>query len=204
MSRQLPGRPNLEHLKNQAKDLLQRLQLTNPSARLADAQHAIAVSYGFASWPKLKVHVERERTDAGSASPLFGLWTADLARSTPHPANPWRAVTIVFDIDGDIVRITDVVVDVSGREERHVNTFRVDGLEHASGDGYSLIATWRGAYTLETLAKKDGQVIGGATYQVSEDGRTLTISADQQSVVLNRSEGSAESAHGEREEAVPS
>jgi hypothetical protein len=50
----LPDRPNLRHLKDQAKDLLK----TGAAASLADAQHQIARLYGFASWPKLKAHVE--------------------------------------------------------------------------------------------------------------------------------------------------
>jgi hypothetical protein len=56
---QLPDRPSLSHLRKQAKDLLRRLRQQNPDAALTDAQHALAREYGFDSWPKLKVHVER-------------------------------------------------------------------------------------------------------------------------------------------------
>jgi ankyrin repeat protein len=52
--RPLPDRPNLRHRKDQAKDLLQAGAATS----LADAQFQIARLYGFASWPKLKAHVE--------------------------------------------------------------------------------------------------------------------------------------------------
>ena len=74
MSRELPEKPNLEHLKKQAKDLLREAQQGDAAAierfsslasfsapsnlQLADAQHVIARDYGFASWPKLKEHVE--------------------------------------------------------------------------------------------------------------------------------------------------
>src|SRR5215469_12502572 len=71
MSLALPQKPNLEHLKNQAKDLLQRarggdsasLELLHGShsadtLKLADALHAVAGQYGFATWPKLKEYVE--------------------------------------------------------------------------------------------------------------------------------------------------
>jgi hypothetical protein len=58
MSRTLPARANLDHLRKQAKDLLSELQRRTPGAKLADAQHVIARDYGFASWPKLKAHVE--------------------------------------------------------------------------------------------------------------------------------------------------
>ena len=74
MSLALPAKPNLEFLRKQAKELLAQLQQGDPAAaerfralalpdtpanaRLADAQHAIAREYGFASWPRLKTHVE--------------------------------------------------------------------------------------------------------------------------------------------------
>ena len=58
MSRDLPGNPNLDHLKKQAKALLRKLRQQSAAATLADAQHAVAREYGFASWPKLKAHVE--------------------------------------------------------------------------------------------------------------------------------------------------
>lgn len=72
MSRQLPRKPNLEHLKKQAKELLHDLERRDRAAverfrsfapasaapKLVDAQHVIARDYGFASWAKLKEHVE--------------------------------------------------------------------------------------------------------------------------------------------------
>ena len=52
--RPLPDRPNLRHLKDQAKDLLK----TGAAASITDAQFKIARLYGFASWPKLKAHID--------------------------------------------------------------------------------------------------------------------------------------------------
>lgn len=52
--RSLPDRPNLGHLKDQAKDLL----TSGGSESLSEARFKIARSYGFASWPKLKAHVD--------------------------------------------------------------------------------------------------------------------------------------------------
>jgi hypothetical protein len=80
MSKTLPSRPNLEQLKNQAKDLLEdhksgdveslkriheshpnfsnALEIRAAAFSLSDAQLVIAREYGLASWPKLKEHVE--------------------------------------------------------------------------------------------------------------------------------------------------
>ena len=51
---QLLERPNLRHLKDQAKDLVK----AGACDLLTDAQSIIARRYGFGSWPKLKVYVE--------------------------------------------------------------------------------------------------------------------------------------------------
>lgn len=84
-ARQLPSRPSLEQLKNQAKDLLKahrsgdsdacariqasfpRLSSASPSDilradfSLQDAQLVLAREYGFEGWPRLKSHVESLR-----------------------------------------------------------------------------------------------------------------------------------------------
>ena len=52
--RTLPQRPNLRHLRDQAKDLLK----AGKAESLTDAQLKIAQLYGFVSWPKLKAHVD--------------------------------------------------------------------------------------------------------------------------------------------------
>ena len=89
MSKSLPPRPSLEQLRNQAKDLLKshragdpdalrRVQSGDPrrsegappesraaSLSLADAQLVIAREYGFASWPKLKEHVDSVTVETG-------------------------------------------------------------------------------------------------------------------------------------------
>src|SRR6059058_51448 len=75
MSKQLPSRPNLEQLKNQAKDLLKaihahdslaetRVREIQPTVHydpdaftLTEAQLIVAREYGFESWSKLKQHV---------------------------------------------------------------------------------------------------------------------------------------------------
>jgi len=81
--KRLPEKPNLSHLKHQAKDLLkshaaretdaaQRIREFHPrfghaadaeifaaTLSLSDAQLAIAREYGYPSWPRLKRHIDR-------------------------------------------------------------------------------------------------------------------------------------------------
>ena len=58
MSRSLPERPNLDWLRKTAKQALKQLSEHKPSARLADAQLAVAREYGFDSWQKLVRYVQ--------------------------------------------------------------------------------------------------------------------------------------------------
>ena len=89
MPRDLPDRPDLEHLKKQAKALLRELRQRDANASLADALHALARDYGFASWPKLKAHVESgfsrisetSPSPPSSSAPLFPRFT-EAARRT--------------------------------------------------------------------------------------------------------------------------
>jgi len=83
--RELPPRPNLEHLKNQARKLLQQALESDPSAssrlaavgvtsqqpRLADALHVIAREHGFETWPALRLTLE-----ASSENPVEALTAA--------------------------------------------------------------------------------------------------------------------------------
>lgn len=191
MSRSLPPHPNLTHLKKQAKDLLRDLKQQNPALKLADAQHALAREYGFASWPKLKVHVEALSLsgEATALNPFVGKWTANISKSQRHPANQFQSALLEFSVLGNTVTIADVYVDDAGHEMRGKNTILADGVEYPSDNGYTLTASWRGPRVLETFAKKDGQVAGWGTYEVSDDSKTLTISGDEQRIVLDRNDG---------------
>jgi ankyrin repeat protein len=54
----LPAAPDIEWLRKQAKKRLQELRASTPDAKLADAQLALARTYGFASWRALKAHID--------------------------------------------------------------------------------------------------------------------------------------------------
>ena len=191
MSRKLPPHPNLEHLKKQAKEMLHDLQQQNPASKLAEAQFALAREYGFASWPKLKAYVESPlpARESEKTNPFAGKWIANLSKSKRHPANQFQSAKLEFTVNGDTVTITDVVIDESGHEVAGKNTIVVDGVEYAAenGSGYILMAKWNGPRVIETEARKDGQIAGWGKYEVSEDAKTLTITGDDQMIVLDRS-----------------
>jgi uncharacterized protein len=57
-SRSLPSRPNLEHLRNEAKQRLKAMRSEQPAASLSEAQLLVARTNGFPSWRKLKAYVD--------------------------------------------------------------------------------------------------------------------------------------------------
>lgn len=83
--RSLPERPNLDHLRNQARTLLRERIAADPVAtgrfaalgietaepKLADALHVVAREYGFETWPALKLRIE-----VNSPEPIEGLIAA--------------------------------------------------------------------------------------------------------------------------------
>ena len=182
MSRNLPARPSLEFLKKEAKDRLDELRRADSSAQLADAQFALSRDYGFDSWPKLKSHVASIAA-ANPDHPLAGGWIANVAKSRRHPANPFESGRIHLTIKGNSVDIVDEFVDEYGKSMRGRNHLDVDGVERGRGNGHSVSASWIPG-GLAAVDKQGNQVIGRATYVVSMDGRTLTISNESGDTII--------------------
>ena len=183
MSRVLPPKPNLEFLKNEAKELLQALRLQSPSVQLADALHRLARDYGFQTWPALKAHVESlVESDAVQAavpvaSPLAGTWRLDAQRSRPNSVDDVMDATIEITVTGVSVAMTHRQRNSAGLTDEGVMAFLADDQPYPAGDGYQLRARWRDERALETVATRDGAIVGQGVYEVSGDGRTLTISS---------------------------
>ena len=60
-SASLPERPSLEYLKKLAKERLVELRVSDPGAKLHEAQLTLAREYGFSSWRALKAEIDRRR-----------------------------------------------------------------------------------------------------------------------------------------------
>lgn len=73
----LPDNPHLDHLRQQAKDLLAGLRDTAPATTLAQAQAALAEQYGFRTWTDLKAEVDRMRGTADAADPALAAAVAE-------------------------------------------------------------------------------------------------------------------------------
>jgi uncharacterized protein (TIGR03067 family) len=121
VDKELPARPNLDHLRRQAKALLRALESAERDAvstvlehlpaarnmsaeqvlqarfRLADAQSAIARMTGFAGWPQLARHVEQLRA-------LEGTWAFASLEIDGRTMPPSALQSSHLLIDGDRFR----------------------------------------------------------------------------------------------------
>lgn len=109
-------------------------------------------------------------------SPLAGTWNANIAKSKRHPNHLFKSATLRFEITDEAVSLTYTGVNMSGAEETGTFKIHPDGKEHPIPGAPGLIETsrWASPRTLETVAKQDGKVVGHSSYEVSEDGKTLT------------------------------
>ena len=99
MSRELPEFPDLDYLRKQAKARLRQLQQSDPTAKLTEVQLVIAREHGFASWAKLKAHVESlpGRSGAGGGSgPTVGVTASSDPQPGLFPRFTVRARRLIF------------------------------------------------------------------------------------------------------------
>ena len=106
-----------------------------------------------------------------------GCWTANLANSTRHPGNLFQSASLAIESMGDTLTIVDRFVLESGDPHEGKNVMRVDGREHPTdGAGNRFSAILAGPRVIEVVGVHAAGDGGCLRYEVSEDGRTLTVS----------------------------
>ncbi len=158
MSRSLPERANFEFLTKQAKDFLrsaksgdaiavERLRAWGPAGAfkaptLADCQHALAREYGFASWPKLKAHVE-ELTAADPAEALAAALKSHDAEAVAGVISRYSELRSKLDkpVAGGAFGATPLIIAV-----QQANPAMVDALLEAGADINQPSHWWAGGF----------------------------------------------------------
>ena len=139
----------------------------------------VAVAPGAQPFPTQSPASPRQEAtqDPRGESPLTGTWAANVAKSRRHPNHLFQSARLRFAVAGDTVTLTHGGVNASGEEESGVMTLHADGKEHSASEqtpGVVVVTRWVGPRLLETVAKKDGTMVGQQSYEVSADGKTLT------------------------------
>lgn len=153
MDKNLPARPNLDHLRRQAKELLAAFRAGDAEAlatlrehlpeakrltaaelraadlRLADAQSAVARKTGFASWPQLARHVDQLRA-------LEGAWAIARLEVDGAVMPPDAGAASQLLIDGDRFRFESPGANYEGvfnidveAQPHHIDIEFVEGPE---------------------------------------------------------------------------
>ena len=152
----LPAHPNLDQLKNQAKDLLKACASGDPDAlkrfhrafRRADPQRCpvrVAREYGFAGWPALKAHVDSltpddpEKLDAGH-------------RGRRRRRRPLDAQAIPFAPEAD--QRPDRLVRLAAVEQRPEHAM-IDALVEAGADLNGKSTWWAGGFGVTHLTSPE-------------------------------------------------
>jgi hypothetical protein len=108
---------------------------------------------------------------------FVGTWIANIEKSQRHANHQFQSATMTFEVIGERVTLTHAGVNMSGKHETGTTVLQADGQEHAvspQAHGIVVVTRWADAHTLETEARKDGRALGGGTYVVSADGKSLT------------------------------
>jgi hypothetical protein len=107
--------------------------------------------------------------------PLHGTWIANLSKSTRHANHQFKNATMRFDVGTDTVVLSYEGVNASGKHEASTQTIHTDGLERPVPGAAGIVAvSTLEPRRLESSARKDGVALGRGTYEVDEEGRTLT------------------------------
>jgi hypothetical protein len=183
--RRLPLRPNLDQLRNQAKDLLHAIRRSDPSAlaefkqhhpsgaqlfsnpnaiKLADAQLSLARSYGAPSWQRL----------VQACKLIDAIWRDDLA-----------AVSEIIELNSQLLHESALITDRNwgppmsyaanlGRDEiiRYLHSRGAKDLEHAAGRAalQSHPDTVRLIYDLAGRPSLEKWTFAGPAYTLSVEG----------------------------------
>lgn len=108
--------------------------------------------------------------------PLAGTWQANISKSQRHPNHLFKSATLRFEVSGEVVSLTYTGVNMSGAEEKGTFDIHPDGKEHPipGAPGLVEMSRWISPRVLDTVATKDKKVVGHSSYEVSDDGKTLT------------------------------
>ncbi len=121
MPQPLPLRANLEWLKKLCKDRLAHERASNPDVKLSDVQLSVAREYGFASWRKLKAHVELLRGKLAELVPSSPAASDESTRVAPDDP---ELIQLLAAVDAGDLRLA---TELLGRRPQLANAGGPDG-----------------------------------------------------------------------------
>ena len=110
---------------------------------------------------------------------LIGTWIANISKSRRHENHQFASATMHFAIAGDEVRLSYEGVNASGKVEKSEQVLQADGRPHAHPLAPDIVVTNSlGPRGFESTATKNGAMMGHGSYDVSDDGTTMTATVN--------------------------
>jgi hypothetical protein len=109
--------------------------------------------------------------------PFTGHWVANLSKSRRHANHQFERATMTFEVTGETVSFTYEGTNAAGKHESSGMVLHPDGLEHPvspEAPGVMILSEWVGTHRIDTQARKDGNLLGRGSYEVSGDATVLT------------------------------
>jgi hypothetical protein len=120
------------------------------------------------------------RAGFAQSNTLIGTWKLNLAKTKDSPGPPPRSQTLVYQAEGQGLRVTVDTVDAQGNASKASfalffdgKSYPVTGLPDWDASTYKQV----NVSTTESTRTKGGKEVQTATRVVSADGKTLTITA---------------------------
>lgn len=107
--------------------------------------------------------------------PLIGTWLANIEKSQRHENHQFANATMYFAIANDEVTLRYEGINASGKLEKSEQVLHADGQPHDHPLAPGIIVTNSlGPRGFTSSASQDDTVMGRGSYDVSEDGQTMT------------------------------
>ncbi len=113
-----------------------------------------------------------------SMEPFLGVWELDPAQSEYELGAPPARGQYQLLTDGEQIAVVMDWTDAAGKDFHMVYYMTPDGNDHPYADSPAvdvIQTTLLDAHTLETVSKKDGNVIARGLRELSDDGKTMRV-----------------------------
>jgi hypothetical protein len=117
---------------------------------------------------------------AQAADPLIGTWELNVSKSTFNPGPGPRSESRTYVLAGTAITATSRGLDADGKPTAEAWTVNYDGLDHPTTGNPNIDALSLkriDAFTAEFTEKRAGKVVVTGTRAISQDGKTMTITA---------------------------
>jgi hypothetical protein len=118
---------------------------------------------------------------APAIDPVVGTWKLNVEKSTYNPGPARKSETRTYEGTAEGNTVSWTGVSATGKAVSAHNSFNFDGKDYptvGSGDYDTISAKHVDPFTVETVLKRAGVIVGHSRRVVSKDGKILTLTVN--------------------------